>query len=169
MEKIEGIIEAYRLFYIMPGNRIHLGTGKELVLHSIIEPFITAPKRINEAKHSMDVPLPGVCPHTNKRCGFNMLKYNGSLNKQVLEYPGAFLLRCYGWGKVIPGEYGFRCQYMYPKSIFGYITQSTSYFIQSKVVPIGEPGNALEIKDLWKVARLYKIQLEMELPEWIET
>ena len=90
-----------------------------------------------------------------------MFNYSGTLHSDVFLYPGRFLGRCYGWGKVIKGERGFRCQYFYPKSIFGYIT------LEGSIFPIDEPGNSLAIDDLWKVARLYKIQLEMELPEWI--
>ena len=169
MNKQEGIIEGYRLFNIQYGKK------GDLVLSSIVAGkerdggLIVAPRRVNEAKH-FDFkyhwfPQPEItsgCPHKGDKCGFNILKYNGQLNIEVYSYFETYIARCWGWGKVIPGSRGYRCQYMYPKSILGKVGYQG-------IIPLSNlEGRELDLSDLWKVARLYKIQLEMELPEWIQ-
>jgi len=162
MEKIQGIIEGWRIFNISPGTKIR--EERSLVLRSLVHNKVLAPRRVNEAKHiGWYFDKSKSCPHEGLRCGFNMFRMNKEFNVEVLPHKGAILVKCFGWGKVIPGEKGFRCQYLYPKSIFGYIDSFTVKSIQY----LFDSDSSFTKQELWKLVRLYIIQLEFNLPDWI--
>ena len=191
MKVQEGMVEGYRLYSILKGK-------KDDYLLGSLSGVIIAPRRINKAKHigASLYNRKEICPHTKTlydypRCGFNMFKYSPYLDSNILEpmYNGYLIGKGWGWGKVVPGEKGFRCQYFYPKSIFGIL--ATSYYKSNTILQInndlplvyhGGSSNMYTLSDnpdglkvvedqdplalLWKIARLYKITLEFELPEW---
>ena len=165
MEKREGIVEGWRLFKLRKGLKGDLMLCSAVVHDASGKGIIVAPRRTNEAKHASvgimrHLTELGCCPHEGFRCGFNMFKYNERVPNDVRYEGDTVLVRCFGWGKVVPGDLGFRCQYMYPKAIFGATSMSGLIRDLRYEIPFA-------LSDLWKVARLYKIQLEMEVPEWI--
>ena len=163
MKTLDGIIEGYKV--------VKIATGKkgDPVLTSLNGLYIYAPRRANHAKHfgvsSYRSPS-DLCPHQNDRCGFNILRYgidqpNNSKSDIrdlfVYQMDKSLLVRFRGWGKVIPGEYGFRCQYSYPKSIIGNNPEGCDCLYDIDIT-----ANYPDKTTLWKIARLYKISLEIE-------
>jgi hypothetical protein len=170
MQKIDGIIEGWRLFKFTTGKK------NDSMLSSIsANDNIIAPRRANKAKHIGGISNKHIehnCPCVGKNCGFNMFKYGVTLPYEtkagIFYHDFAFIARCYGWGKTIPGEFGFRCEYMYPKSLMGVI-------LRDKVVNLSSLENISQTinraidkdhlhKDLWRIARLYKIKIEWQFP-----
>tara|TARA_Y100000310_G_C20460216_1_gene704976 strand:- start:264 stop:851 length:588 start_codon:yes stop_codon:yes gene_type:complete len=190
MEKIDGIVEGWKIFNWGPGHK------GDLMLSSIFnsESFIV-PRRVNRALYKRGrftlrtgyyrkQSLHQECPCEGYRCGFNILRYNQAPRPEIVHYPNLLIGRAYGWGKVIPGEHGFRCQYFYPKSLFGiikelpqlnmntlthilYFEYVSSAMIADLIQPLKD-SDAISLSSLWKIARLYKIQLEFEVPQWLK-
>ena len=83
MEKIQGIIEGWRIFNISPGTKIR--EERSLVLRSLVHNKVLAPRRVNEAKHiGWYFDKSKSCPHEGLRCGFNMFRMNKEFNVEVL-------------------------------------------------------------------------------------
>jgi len=220
----EGIVEGYRLFSIVKGRKgdFLLGSLDGKVESNVYPRRARKAIHLDRKTHNLglqpqlsfdSIVYPYKCPCTVKdfpisgdfkrlhisyfRCGFNFFRYAEHLNHSLWEanaYIGYLICSVYGWGKTVPGEKGFRTEYMYPKSILGVLGRTNAIpvtdctlrlsrdddshtLINSRVLYLGNQQeysykrqvniNIEPIKLLWKIARLYRIGLELEMPDWL--